>query len=685
MSTSKPYKFINDEIIRVQKGIVNNTCTRYIGNASSIISLFLRAYSNRHNDPLNSNFYKKYHFVVYDSNFKHIEIFKGLLEWDGNFDVNDRYDSSLFHAHFDKIKDRLKVSGEKFNWHKTFGVIGRHCFNNFKKAWDHYRSSKFTYINADIIYDTDKFVEAMNGLEYLGPNYTQFVQLSINPNNYPVKKYTNSINELLYYFWLRSFKNARSIVELADDENMLYENYAGKLYAKMNPTFCVLPWMHIQYKPTGQSKLCCRYDTVHDIKEYEAGIKGNLADYVPIRWDQRINLNSMEDSFFGEYWDQARSLTINNLPISGCHKCYKEEEAEEEVAVSMRLGSAILYNNGFLHKRPGNEIPKIKFLEVGFGNYCNLACLSCNSSLSTTWHDDEVKLNEISNDELKREINPKLDNLVFDPNDETLKTLNLIKFTGGEPMINPEFIKFIDLICERGHPENIKLEIYTNCSYVPSPKLLANLIRFKDIQLNLSIDAYGEINDYMRFGSKWSGDHKQTVLNSLNFWLQTGVENHNINVIMSTTLSILNIFEIPTLMDWWIDHFRNSGNKIVVHRTNDLPDDYSGFFKLQIAHDPKYLAVNILPREYYAELLEWVNGYEERFLAKYPEYEFLPESLSASLKKIKNIVSLCKGNLHHAKMFLSYLDRMDSIRGNSSAIIQPTIDKVKDYLNKNTR
>lgn len=673
---NKKYKIISSETVEKGKGILDNTCIRYVGHASSIFDLFHRAYSDRHTTDLTEDFYEKYHFVIYDNNYTNLEMFKGILKWDGEFDKDNRYDSTKFHAHLDVFKQSLKVSTQEFNWNQTMGKTARHNFADFKKCWDHFRTRKFKFIKLDILKETDKFIEILDGFWSLG-KFKQFLKLDLNYS----PEYKEAMNDILHNLWLKNIKEYQSILEMSDEQNNTVEDYAGKLYSKLNPTFCVLPWMHIQYKPNGQSKLCCRYDTVHDLKEFKEGITGNLADFVPLRLQQKIQDNTMENSFFGDYWKEARHLTDSNLPMSGCHKCYKEEQGKGEVSISMRLGSSILYNNGLLHKKPKFEQPIIEFLEVGFGNYCNLACLSCNSTLSTTWHDDEVQFNEKVDDNLKRYVSPKLDNLKFEPNDETLKSLRIIKFTGGEPMINPEFTKFVELICEKGHPENISLEIYTNCSYIPSPKLLLNLTKFKNIQLNLSIDAYGSVNDYIRFGSQWDGEQKQTVSKAIDFWLDIGKQHENISVIMSSTLSILNIFEIPKLMTWWMDKFKESGNKITVYRTSLTPTEYDGFFKLQLAHDPSYINVNILPTEYYNEIIKWVDEYRDSYIIKYPDLNGIPECIGASLLKLRQAASKSKGNVEEAKNLLTYLTTMDSIRKNSQYDNVPKlVSKIKEYL-----
>ena len=47
-----------------------------------------------------------------------------------------------------------------------------------------------------------------------------------------------------------------------------------------------------------------------------------------------------------------------------------------------------------------------------------------------------------------------------------------IKFTGGEPMLHPNFIKTIDTILATGKQKNITLDIFTNASWVPKDKVI---------------------------------------------------------------------------------------------------------------------------------------------------------------------------------------------------------------------
>jgi hypothetical protein len=150
---------------------------------------------------------------------------------------------------------------------------------------------------------------------------------------------------------------------------------------------------------------------------------------------------------------------------------------------------------------------------------------------------------------------------------------------------------------------------------------------------------------------------------------------------MSATLSILNVFDIPKLTTWWMKKFKDSGNKIIVHRNSTLPTEYEGFFKLQMAFDPSYINMSILPKEYFSEIVQWCNDYEANFTIEYPDLEFIPESISASLSKLKNTIKRSKGDVKNARLLLEYLDKMDKIRNNSaSESIPEVVSKVKEYL-----
>lgn len=689
MQSNKKIKIFTNHILKYPKGIVTNQVVRFISTGADPFLIFLKAYSKRNGDDLESDFFKQYSFVVYDKNQSHLDFFKRLLSWDGNVFPSDENPVGL--KEFLKIlEEELDIKIEDFDYKELKDLLyvsGFNDKNRFLECWNHFRKCQKEFLKIDIFKENEKFVEFLRNLPEIDIGKVQFINLAINSSNLlPDQRryYMNEICHLLYMFGVKKYK---SMVLIADQENKFFEEYAGKIYVEMNPSFCILPHMHIQYKPSGQAKLCCRYDTVKENKDHDENVRvkkysNDLSElFLERNRFHNIQISSIEESFYSNYWNKSRELSTSNESISGCHKCYKEELGNNQAPMSMRLGSNILYNYGYLHKNLRFQTPTLEFLELGFGNYCNLACLSCNSSLSTTWHNDEIKLNELANEKTKRTIFPKLENLTFKPDKNTLSTLKIIKFTGGEPMINPEFIKFINYICEEGKPEQIELEIYTNCSYIPAEKLISNLSRFKEVHLNLSIDAYGQKNDYIRFGSKWEISNKQSVLKSLDFWLDRSLKHKNIKLIMSTTLSVLNAFDLPELLEWWLDYYYKSGNDMFFESTNSMIESRKGFFKIQVAFDPEYIAVDILPKNYYDELVIWMESYKEKFLIKYPDLPQIPDCVIISFRKLESLINRCKGNKNKVEQLQHYLQSMDQIRGNNFKESLPLLsNKIKTFL-----
>lgn len=611
--------------MKYEKGKVNNFFIRYLGSYESMPLLFYKSLGDRKNINLSS---LNLEYIIFDSEEK--------IYPTPNFEI--------FKDHFDNVSD----------------------------SWKLFLTSKFRFKKFDWIRDHKNFLNFLNNLTPISTTTYQFVDLTLDSKNLSKKDYLFYLNNCLHVLYMRSFRDYNSVVRIKDYEGNIHEDFAGRLYAKMNQSFCILPFIHLQYKPTGQSKLCCRFDL-------------NSKKFSDSSENLKIQHTNLEKTFDSDYWKTARRLLIDNEKLPGCNKCYKEESGDNDIIGSMRLGSNVLYNEGYLHRLADSTLPKLKYLEIGFGNFCNMACLTCNSTLSTTWHEDEQKLNSLldKDSKIKRVVFKKLDNIRFEPNKETLKNLELIKFTGGEPMINPEFVRFIDLICDHGYPEQMILEIYTNCSYIPSEKLTKNLKRFKTVLLNLSIDAYGDVNDYIRYGSKWQSDTKQSVSNSLDYWLALGKNNLNFRIVLSTTISVLNMFEMPTFIPWWMKKFKQSGNEIVVKRSSITTNEYEGFFKLQPAFDPDYLSPFILPKEYYSEILSWINNYKKEYLYLYPEFPTIPESLHFSLIKLENLITKSKGDKDKAFQFLEYISNMDRIRNQSLDQSLPQLSAaVKDFLSR---
>lgn len=312
-----------------------------------------------------------------------------------------------------------------------------------------------------------------------------------------------------------------------------------------NKTFCVLPWIHFAIKVDGLSKPCCRFQTWDNEEEDR-------------NWPEldhnKIGTKGVVNS---KQFEEVRQAMLRGEKVDGCWKCYKEEA---HAGYSMRTA----YND--MYPDINVKQPELKYLEVSFGNYCNLSCRTCNSKLSTTWYDDDVKLDGLYD---KVQPFPKIMEVPFTWNTEDFKHIEEIKFVGGEPMLNPNFPKFLETVLQTGRGKDITLIIFSNTSWFPKNKTIDLLKQFKKVYIWMSIDAYGDRNDYVRNKSKWN-----VVDSCAQKWLDLEQQTGTIGTVLTPTLNFLNIYSVDELIDWWLEN-RNKRD-LKLHRRNETDERYNG-------------------------------------------------------------------------------------------------------------
>lgn len=289
----------------------------------------------------------------------------------------------------------------------------------------------------------------------------------------------------------------------------------------MTKTFCPLPFTHLYIRPNGQYQPCCRYqDKITDDKIHEH----NSLDEV---------LNS------SELLSSIREAMLNGEKVRGCNSCYLEEEAGGE---SMRTGEISRWGG---YEELHDKTPTVNNIEITFGNYCNLACRTCGSNLSTSWQKDDAVLTKVYTERAFEEqrLNVKKDWIP-----EDFKNVEKFKITGGEPMLHPDFLSFLDDIIESGSAENIEVQIFTNTSFIPKAHLLDRLSRFKEMGVWLSIDGTGDVQEYTRHNSKWD-----IVQAASRAWLEFENENKGAVVInFAPTISLYNVFNLQDMLSWFM-------------------------------------------------------------------------------------------------------------------------------------
>ncbi len=335
--------------------------------------------------------------------------------------------------------------------------------------------------------------------------------------------------------------------------------------------FCPIAWNHLATNADGSIRMCCQmiynpYGTVYKEDGTVLTGKDNITEHrnAPV-------------------WKKLRQDMMNGIDPELCRLC----TAEEQNGIgSKRQWTRKLYEDTYhkavsLTKADGSIDDKdfpITYMDLRFGNKCNLKCRSCGPTDSNLWYDDWVKLhpskpfNYREHNKVSIETLPDGTNTVpnlFEP-DETysklwihimnnLDTIKRYYFTGGEPTINLKHRELLDYYIKRGTANQVILDYNTNMAGVPS-KVFEQWKYFKQINLGMSIDGINNHFEFIRHPGKFS-----TVLKNMRrVDREKGFEKLIASITL--TLSVQNVLHFPE-MQWWMkeQNWNRIEEVIIVH------------------------------------------------------------------------------------------------------------------------
>lgn len=252
----------------------------------------------------------------------------------------------------------------------------------------------------------------------------------------------------------------------------------------MTDTFCILPYIHHHIDVKGRNRLCCYASPNEQLTEF-----GNK-EYVKIR-------KQMADG----------------QKINQCMKCWNLEEKGQ---ISHRQMS----NAKWKHITPNILNTQVLTADYRLTNHCNFACVFCGPHNSSKWSN----INNVDTIVHKNEI--AIDN----------SKLQYVYLAGGEPLLVPEFKNFVKAISNKDKTEIV---INTNLSRIDN-EWIEILQQFKSKCLTVSVDAYGEICEYIRWPLNWQKFEDNCKI----------VSENDIPIMFNTVMCNLNYFDLDQLLDW---------------------------------------------------------------------------------------------------------------------------------------
>ena len=307
----------------------------------------------------------------------------------------------------------------------------------------------------------------------------------------------------------------------------------------MNNHFCPSPFIYISNNLEGKLRYCCLVHTgLKDENGKEFHSSTSTLDEV---WNS-ADLNSVRDKM------------IEGTPIHDCNVCYN---AEKSGGGSLRKDLVREWVDGSSKEQLDNilteynntkKTPAPVSVEVRTGSICNLKCRMCHPTDSILIEKEYLKFdrtipNWLKLNFVKGSSHVEHDNY-FQQVIENLPNTQRLRFSGGEPLINDSTYEVIEEATRKGYSKNIDLFINTNFTKITT-EILENLKTFKTVNIDISLDGYKEVHEYVRTGIDWN-DIEENLLKirpylSENFYITT-----------NTTVQNLNVFYLEDILKWTI-------------------------------------------------------------------------------------------------------------------------------------
>ena len=383
-------------------------------------------------------------------------------------------------------------------------------------------------------------------------------------------------------------------------------------WKKEDNGFCILPWIHLSTRTTGNMQLCCTANSGSDKDRPLVGCNrkddGELVNLKYDNWKEHWNTKYMRD---------VRLAMLNGQKPRECQKCYKEEEVgynSKRNWENKKWSSKLNYDSIVWHTEPDGSAPaNIHYVDLKLGNKCNLACATCNPDDSSYWVKDWKKItNSNISEELKEDLvwtkgKDQRGGYDWYKNKITWDELSKQKLMkdayilGGEPTIIDEFRYFIN----KAHRQT-NLRFNTNAQ-VCDDELFDLLEGLNLVEIAISIDGIDSKYNWLRYPSELD-----LTLKNLKKYNDFAKENQNIILNIDTTASIFNIIHIPELIKWKLSNNELSEiNKWPLH---------GGMIGIHFLYGPKFLSVKCLPKELkektsdeYIDFYKWLEQNFEHY------------------------------------------------------------------------
>jgi MoaA/NifB/PqqE/SkfB family radical SAM enzyme len=409
------------------------------------------------------------------------------------------------------------------------------------------------------------------------------------------------------------------------------------LLNKTSKTFCMHPFTGLATREDGAIQVCCRSHPIGFIQD------------APIEY----------------HWNSETMQRIRRQVLRGerpkeCEPCFSLEDQGVESLRQRHIAGVIpearinLYPDALSKMAHDFTMPfEIPTMELKLNNLCNLKCRMCHPGDSTSWNDwsdikdfykDEGKIIYQLVEDHDLEKKPLLDK--FENNTEWWKSLekNLphfrrVEFAGGEPLMDPQHYRILDMLAPYG--DNIEIKYATNLTTLGKSNrtIWQYWPKFKSVAVNVSIDGIGTSYEYIRGNASWS-----ELINNIKQIQQ--IENIS-RIVGAVAVQVSNVMILDKMVEYFLD------NLGIVFYTN-------------MVKYPNVLSVQVLPKE----LKELAISRLQSVSLRIKDFKLVKENpmlLDLTIGQIQGVINFlsAKDQSHLWKECIDFNRRLDVTRDQS--------------------
>ena len=391
-------------------------------------------------------------------------------------------------------------------------------------------------------------------------------------------------------------------------------------YLDYSKTFCPMPFNHSYIGPESIRKPCSRF-----------------------------NYNMIDHNNYDEFIKELQRYKLEGKRHPGCRKCWVEEDAGRKRSLRQIHLEVEGFNYPMTYDLDPNN-PKIRWLELAFSNRCNIRCRMCGPFYSTNWFKDWITVNDYAfgipgvgkkRDDIEAFLannGNKAQSFDVSTLDKHIPDLRMVKMTGGEPFLIPEYHQILERIDEIGNAEGMWLNYSTNLTVRPKKRLKELWSKYEKVMFAASLDGVGHIMEYQRYPTKWC-DVKQ-VMDDL-------MQLPNSWVGVRSTITIYNVLNMSGVAHWFAEQ----------------EDKYHGFsedswMNFVAVTEPSFLSITVLPK--------WAKDMVAERLAYSAPSQKVQDNFDQIINYMYN-----EDNSHLLPKFIDYTHRLDLARGENFKEVVP--------------